>query len=163
MRGIRGSKETIGFLILTCFLSLSFIVSIVYATSDSGWGSNNSNVYYSIAVWNLCYRSDYQITSSEHSVYLNNASTGDIDYQYTFSQMVDWNHYNTIQGSGTLTPGNSLSEYSQVIVGVGDLPANDPDDPDDVYTIDAYTEVKFWHGSALDDYRVDDSSDFKKL
>ncbi|MCD6506996.1 hypothetical protein J7M22_10275 [Candidatus Poribacteria bacterium] len=149
MRGIRGSKETIGFLILTCFLSLSFIVSIVYATSASGWGSNNSNVYYSIAVWNLCYRPEYQYTSSEHSVYLNNTDpNNNINYEYTFSQTVDNNHYNTIEGNGTLAPGGgTLSEYAQVIVGVGDLPAGE-------YTIDAYTEVKFWDG-AIDDYRVD--------
>ena len=61
---------------------------------------------------------------------------------------MDNNHYNTIEGNGTLAPGGgTLSEYAQVIVGVGDLPAGE-------YTIDAYTEVKFWDG-AIDDYRVD--------
>ncbi len=53
MRSIRTSKEAMGFLILTVLLSLTFIVSIVYAENNSkfndGHGEKNPNVYY-------CYR-----------------------------------------------------------------------------------------------------------
>jgi len=159
MRGIKMNKERTGLLILTVLLSLAFAVSIVYATSASGWGANNPDVFYSIYVGNLHYDASQQVTRSDHSVYLyNDSEDRDIGYEYTFSQMVDWNHVNIIEGNGTLGPGGSFSESTTVVVGVGDLPAN-------TYRLDAYTEIKFWDKDIqiIDDYRVDDYIYFNKL
>ena len=134
MRSIRMSKEAMGFAILTTLLSLAFVVSIVYAASSSGsW----KGVNYTVSVWNLVYRSDYQALYSSHSAFLNNL-VGGVTACITYTlEGPDSSHIAT----NTLYPsGPDFYDSRQMYVDVSDLAPN-------TYSMEAETRVQLFEGN----------------
>jgi len=104
MRSIRRNKEGIGFVILTTLLSLTFIVSIVYAGAISGI---KNDVQWSIYAGDLSYNSATDTSSSDHWIYVTNNSNIPVYLWYELKHSID----NTWEIK-EFPPGNKLIEIS---------------------------------------------------
>ena len=97
MRGIRLSREAIGFVILTTLLSLVFVVSIVYA---AGHGGVQNNVSWYVEVNSLTYDRASDVTKSNHSVYVWNGGGASVFVDYEFKHQVDSDEGKTLRDEG---------------------------------------------------------------
>jgi len=138
MRGIRLSRGAIGFAILTTLLSLTFIVSIVYA---AGHGGVQNNVSWYVEVNSLTYDRGSDVTKSNHSVYVWNGGGASVFVDYEFKHQVDSDPGKTLRDQGwfiEVKPGNDPSNpffHSNTITrSAADLGRG-------WHTLDAYTRV----------------------
>jgi len=144
---MRLKGEAMGFLILTGLLSLTFVVSIVYAAYESGWGKENRNVYYEYWVGNLRYDSDATTTYSDHSVYISNGGEWDVRCIYEFKHILleRPDHENTLYEYTDISSGDSFSLFRTQLMGVGDLKEGQ------WFTLQAYTDIRLEGKKGTDD------------
>ena len=157
MRSIRRNKEAMGFAILTTLLSLTFIVSIVYAENNSkfndGHGEKNPNVYYCYWVGNLRYDRATATTYSDHSIYISNGETYTVrcTYEFKHTLLENSNYHNTLYSYTDIPPGGSFPLFRTQLMGVGDLPKGLQ------LTLWAYTDIKL-DGEPNKPGKIDDPS-----
>jgi len=135
MRSLKSKTARSGLLILTGILTLAFVVSIVYAASD--WGVTD-NVSWSISVYGVSYNSVTDISSSSHSVYVQNNSDITVFVHYEFKHSIDGNENWTIRdlnGQTTVPPNNYFSHSNTLTRSNGDVPAGN-------HSVRPYTRVE---------------------
>ncbi|MCD6507064.1 hypothetical protein J7M22_10630 [Candidatus Poribacteria bacterium] len=164
MRGIRLSREAMGFVILTTLLSLTFIASIVYAyTSEGGW---KEEVSWSVSV-STNYNSLEKKTYSYHSIYVYNnrcKENGypnpkikvDFGFEHSIREKTPqyWTWYgNTVNVPSEEHPERELYRSKTLSLDVTGLQVGK------TYHLDAYTELEIFDSKGrkidLKDYPSD--------
>ena len=140
MRGIRGSKEAMGFVILTILLSLVFVVSIAFATLKYEYGSADG-VYWNVVVGDLSYNPVTKTTSSYHYYYVYNGREEKIYYTAEFDSWIGGQPGFQARESHTwveLEPGAPASYGNTLVIDVNGLT------PGWKYWLNAYTRIKLY-------------------
>ena len=150
-------NRTLGLLMVTGLITLTLVVTLVYAASDNG---TTDNVVWSYWVGSLAYSGATQETDTRHSYYVRNNTGAEIQLGWEFSHKVLMGNTPVFDGTEwdqgdriTLENGESYSKTKLLRKYVQGL-------TEDVeYTLKAYTAVRIYDENGVQMFGKGDNDD----